>query len=121
MAITLTNLARNAAADAVCATLNGGTIEFQTAGGAEVATVTFGTPAFGAAVAGVATANAITADPSVTGGTTTQFVARTSGGDPVFSGTVGLTGADINITSTTLAATERLEVDSFTYTQPASL
>jgi len=56
----------------------------------------------------------------VTGGTTTQFVAKTSGGDPVFSGTVGTSGADINITSTTMAATERLELDSFTYTQTAA-
>jgi len=120
MAITLTNIARNAAADAVCATLNGGTIEFQTSAGAEVATVTFGNPAFGAAVNGVATANAIAADESVAGGLTTQFVARTSGGAAVFSGTVGTSGSDINITSTTLAATERLEVDSFTYTQPAT-
>lgn len=120
MAITLNDIARNAAADAVCGLLDGGTIEFQTSGGVEVATVTFGTPAFGAATGGTATANAIDADASVTGGTTTQFVAKTSGGAPVFSGTVGTSGADINITSTTMAATERLELDSFTYTQTAA-
>lgn len=120
MAITLENNARNAAADAVCTLLDGGTIEFQTSASAEVATVTFGTPAFGAASAGTATANAITPDSNTTGGTITKFVAKTSGGVAVFEGTVGTSGSDINLTSVVLAAGERLEVDSFTYTQPAS-
>jgi hypothetical protein len=120
MAITLENNARNAAADAVCALLDGGTIEFQTSANAEVATVTFGTPAFGAASSGTATANAITADSSTTGGTITKFVAKASGGAAVFTGTAGTSGSDINLTSVVLAAGERLEVDSFTYTQPAS-
>jgi hypothetical protein len=120
MAITLESIAQNAAADAVCALLDGGTIEFQTSGGVEVATVTFGTPAFGSAVAGTATANAISADTSATGGTTTKFVAKTSAGAAVFEGTVDTSGADIDLTSVVIAATERLEVDSFTYTQPAS-
>lgn len=120
MAITLENNARNAAADAVCALVDGGIIEFQTSAGAEVATVTFGSPAFGAAVSGTATANAIAADESTTGGTITQFEAKTSGGVVVFAGTVDTSGADINLTSLVLAAGERVEVDSFTYTQPAS-
>jgi hypothetical protein len=120
MAIILENNARNAAADAVCALLDGGVIEFQTAASAEVATVTFGTPAFGASSGGTATANAITPDASVTGGTITKFVAKTSGNVAVFTGTAGTSGSDINLTSVVLAAGERLEVDSFTYTQPAS-
>ena len=120
MAITLESIAQNAAADAVCALLDGGVIEFQTSGGVEVATATFGTPAFGAAVAGVATANAIAPDTNATGGTTVKFVAKTSGGAAVFEGTVGTAGADINLTSIVVAASERLEVDSFTYTQPAA-
>jgi hypothetical protein len=120
MAITLETAARNAAVDAVCALLDGGTIEFQTSGSVEVATAVFGTPAFGAAATGTATANAITPDSNVTGGTITKFVAKASGGSAVFSGTVGTSGADINLTSVVLAAGERLEVDTFTYTQPAS-
>lgn len=120
MAITLETNARNASAEAVGDLLNGGTIEFQTSVGVEVATVTFGNPAFGSAAAGVITANAITEDANVTGGTITQFVAKTSASADVFSGTVGTSGEDINLTSTTLASGETLELTSFTYTQPAS-
>lgn len=120
MAITLETNARNAAANAVGALLNGGTLEFQTSGGVEVATLTFDATAFGAAASGVITANAITEDADVTGGTITQFVAKTSAAAAVFGGTVGTSGADINLTSTTLAAGETLSITSFTYTQPAT-
>ena len=47
MAVTLETVARNAACNAVVDLLDGGTIEFQTSGDVEVATLTFGTPAFG--------------------------------------------------------------------------
>lgn len=121
MAITLSAAARNASASAVGTLLNGGTIEFKDAGGAEVATVTFANPAFGAASNGTITANAIAADESVTGGTVASFDARDSLGNVVFSGTVSTAGGggDFILTDLVYGAGGKLEVTSFTYTQPA--
>jgi len=120
MAITLQNNARNAACDAIAALHNGGTLEFQTAGGAEVATIGFAATAFGAASAGVATAAAMTPDDSATGGTTTQFVTKASGGSVILGGSVGTSGADINIDNTAVSAGVTVDLTSFTVTVPAS-
>ena len=120
MAITLQNNARNAACDAIAALHNGGTLEFQTAGGAEVATIGFAATAFGAASAGAATAAAMTPDDSATGGTTTQFVTKASGGSVILGGSVGTSGADINIDNTAVSAGVTVDLTSFTVTVPAS-
>lgn len=121
MAITLEDIARNAACNAVVDQLDGGTIEFQTVASAEVATLTLGTPAFGAAAAGVAAANAITSDPSATGGTITKAVFKTSGAAPVFTATVSLPagGGDIELSSVTIGATDIVSMSAYTHTQPA--
>lgn len=120
MTLSLTTSARNAAADAIVALANGGTLELQTSGGVEVATLTLGSPAFGAAVAGVATANAITRDNAATGGTATQFVVKSSGGAALFSGSVGTTGTDMLLSSNVFAVNDAAEISSFTFTMPAS-
>ena len=120
MAITLENNARNAACDAIAALHNGGTLEFQTGGGAEVATIGFAATAFGAAVGGVATAGTLTADTSATGGTTTQFTTKTSGAVSILSGSVGTSSADIIIDNTVVAAGVTVDLTSFTITVPAS-
>lgn len=122
MAITLETVARNAACDAVVDLLDGGTLEFQTSGGVEVATLTFGTPAFGAASAGTATANAITSDTNATGGTIAKAVLKTSGAAAVVTYTVTATGGggDIELSSVAIGAGDTVSVSSLTYTQPAS-
>lgn len=122
MAITLETVARNAACDAVVDLLDGGTLEFQTSGGVEVATLTFGTPAFGAASTGTATANAITGDSSATGGTIAKAVLKTSGAAAVVTYTVTATGGggDIELSSVAIGAGDTVSVSSLTYTQPAS-
>jgi hypothetical protein len=120
MAITLQDNARNAACDAIAALHNGGTLEFQTSADAEVATVTFGSPAFGAAASGVATANAITPDSSATGGTTTKFVTKTSGAAIILGGSVGTSGTDVVIDNTVVGAGVTVALTSFTITVPAS-
>lgn len=117
---TLETSARNAACDAVVDLLDGGTLEFQTSGDVEVATLTFGTPAFGAASNGVATANAITSDTNATGGTIAKAVLKTSGAVDVVTVTVGTSGADINLSSLTIGAGDTVSVSSLTHTQPAS-
>jgi hypothetical protein len=89
----------NACITAGVALLNGGTAEFQTAGGTEVATVTLANPAqSGSASGGVATFSAITPDSSATGGgPITKLVLKTSGGVARAKGTVAESGAEIDI------------------------
>ncbi len=114
---------RNVMADAVVDLLDAGagagTLVFQTAATAEVATCTFSDPAFGSAVAGVATANAITDDSSATGGTTDRFVAQDSDSNSVFLGSVGTSGADINLSSVVIAASDSVGISSLTYAAAA--
>lgn len=121
MAITLETNARNAASNGVVDLLDGGTIEFQTAGNAEVATLTLGTPAFGAASVGVATANAITSDTDATGGTITKAVFKTSAAADVFTATVTITGegGDIELSSVIIGAGDTVSMSAYTHTQPA--
>lgn len=91
---------------------------FQTSGAAEVATLAMSNPAFGAAAAGVATANAITDDTNATGGTTTQCVLQDRDETTIIEGTVGTSGTDIIISSTTIGAGDTVSITSLTYTAP---
>lgn len=122
MALTLQTNARNAAANAVTALLNGGTIDLLTAGAVVVASVTFGSPAFANAAVGVATANAITDGAVAAAGTVATFTARTSGAAAVLSGTVTATGGGGDLTLSALAFVmgDIARITSLTYTQPAT-
>ena len=124
---------RNRAADAVCARANGGTLliyngtvpasaDAALSGNAVLATLGMGSPAFGAAVNGVATANAITADSAAdaTGFATFFRVMETGGTVVVFQGTVGTSGAEINLSTVSITAGGPVSVSSLTYTQAAS-
>lgn len=124
MAITLTTAARNAACDAIVDLLDAGagagTLEFQTSGDVEVATLTFSDPAFGAAATGVATASAITSDTNATGGTIAKFRVFDSDSNEVLSGSVGTSGQDINLNTLSVSASDTVAVSSLTVTMPAS-
>jgi len=129
----ITNAAASAAADAVVDLLDVGGAGYlriydgaqpataDTAVGAQalLAELRFGATAFGAASNGVATANAITADSSANAtGTAAWF--RTLAGNgttAVFDGTVGTSGADLNLNTTSIVAAAEVSVTSFTYTQ----
>ena len=121
MAVILETVARNAACDAVVDLMDGGTIEFQTSGSVEVATLTLGTPAFGAASVGTATANAIGSDTSATGGTITKAVFRTSAPATLFTVSVTATGGggDIELSSVAIGSGDTVSISSYTHTQPA--
>ena len=127
----ISNAAASAAADAVTALVNGGTLRIYSgtkpagvdtalSGNTLLAQLAFGSPAFGAASNGVATANAITADSSADNtGTATFFRAFASNGTTaVFDGEVGTSGSDLNLNSTSIQAGAEVSVTSFTYTQP---
>lgn len=120
----LSTAARNAACDAIVdlcdAGAGAGKLVIRTSGDVEVATLTLSDPAFGAAATGVATASAITSDTSATGGTAAKFTLEDSTGAVVMTGTVGTSGAELNLSSTTIGAGATVAVSSFTVTVPAS-
>lgn len=125
----LSNVAANAAADAIAALYNGGFIDFydgtqpanaQTSVTTQVklASCTFSNPSSVAAVAGVATANAITSAFALASGTASW--ARVYKSDHVtvvddFS--VGTTGCDLNMNTVTFVAGGIVSVTVFTFTQ----
>jgi hypothetical protein len=132
MALTpkFSHLAANAAADAVCALASGGFLDIydgaqpataNTAVTSQVllATMPLPTPAFGAAVNGVATANAIASNPSATATGTAAWcrVTKADHTTVLFDGSVGTTGCNLNLGSTSIVATGRVTINSLTYTQ----
>ena len=119
MAVTHNTATRNGIADYVVDQLDGGTLELQTSGDVEVATLTFGTPAFGAAASGIATANAITDDTSATGGTVAKAALKTSGASSIVLCAVGTSGSDINLSSLTVGVGDTVSITSLTYAAPA--
>jgi uncharacterized glyoxalase superfamily protein PhnB len=127
-----------AAVDAVAALCNGGTLKIytgsqptdaNTAIGAQtlLATLTLGNPAFSASAASgsagskvvTANANTITGDTSADNtGTAAWFrVLKSNGTSIVMDGSVGTSGADLNLATTSLVAGEDVEVTSFALTQ----
>ncbi len=127
---TLSNAQASVAADAVCANANSGFLDIYdgtqpaTADTAittqnKLASLTFNATAFGAASNGVATANAITSDSSADfSGTATWFRCFKSNHTSVlFDGSVGTSGANLNLLTTTIVATQAVSVTAFTYTQ----
>ncbi len=128
MALTLATTMRDAIADVVDATINGGGgagyLEFQTSGDVEVATVTFDATAFGASSSGTITmASAPKSDTNATGGTMAKFKIYDNGapGTLLITGTVSTTGADINFAGgLAVGAGDTVELTSFTITCPAS-
>lgn len=126
MAITLTTAARNAMANALVDLVDAGSTDangdlvIMTSGDVEVATLALSNPAFGAAASGVCTASAITSDSSATGGTAALHMFRDRNNTEVWRGTVGTSGADLNLSSVAIGAGDTVEVSSYTVTQPAS-
>ena len=124
MAVTHPAAVRTVLADACVDTIDdgagAGTLEFQTSGDVEVATLTFSDPAFGAASGPTATASAITSDTSATGGVVAKFVCKDSNAAAKgFAGNVLTSGGDINLSSLTVGATDTVSISSLTYTAPA--
>lgn len=122
--------AANAAANAVTALVNGGSLRIYSgtkpatpdtalSGNTLLAQLTFSATAFGSASNGVATANAITDDSSADAtGTASFFRAHNSSGTAVFQGTCGTSNADLVLSSTSISSGGTVSVSSLTYTQP---
>lgn len=123
MAVTHSNAAKSAAADAVLGLLDvgsgaNGLLELQTSGGVEVATLALDDPAFDSAVDGVADANPIADDADATGGTIAQFELQNKDGTGVIFGSVTLVagGGDIEMSSVVIGAGDTVRVTSLEYT-----
>lgn len=83
-----------------------------------LATLTLNSTFAAAAASGVLTANAITQDSSAAAtGTATWFRITTSGGAFVMDGNVGTSGSDLNLTTTSIVATQPVSVTSFVDTE----
>lgn len=133
---TATNAARDAALNAVTATLNSGRLRIYSgtapanadaalSGNALLAELTLNATAFAAAVNGVATANAITGDTSADAtGTPTFFRLLASNGTTVvYQGTAGASGQELNLSNLSagqIVAGGSVNVSSLTITQAAS-
>lgn len=129
--------AAQAAVDAVAALCNSGSIKIYDgtkptdantaiSGNTLLATLTLSSTAFGASSAAgsagskvvTATANTITDDSSADNtGTASWFrVLKSDGSSKVFDGTVGTSGCDLNLASTSIVSGEDVSVTSFTIT-----
>lgn len=121
-AVTHPTSVRNTIADAVVdlidAGAGAGTIQFQTSGDVEVATLTYSDPAYGSAAAGTATANSITSDTNATGGTVAKSAHYDSNSTLVFSTAVGTSGSDINLSSLSVGSGDTVSMSSLTYSAP---
>lgn len=122
-AVTHPTSVRNTVADAVVdlidAGAGAGTIQFQTSGDVEVATLTYSDPAYGSAAAGTATANSITSDTNATGGTVAKSAHYDSDSTLVFSTAVGTSGSDINLSSLSVGSGDTVSMSSLTYSAPS--
>ena len=125
-----TNLAANAAADAMAVLCNTGWLRIydgaqpataDTAVGAQVilAELRFSATAFPAAVAGVATANAMTADSSANAtGTAAWFrVFKSDGTTLVYDGSVGTATSDLILNTVSIVIGASVSITSLTLTE----
>ncbi len=84
-----------------------------------LATATLGNPAFGASSDGVILSEAI---PSVTitaSGTASWFrLLKADGATPILDGSVGTSGSDLNVNTTSFAIGATLSISSLSYTVP---
>lgn len=122
---------RNLALDAAFDTLNSGFLDIydgtqptdaDTALGAQVklAHLALASTAFGAASSASKAAGTITADSSADAtGTATWFTLTLSGGTRKFDGSVGTSGANLNLNSVSIVSGANVAVTSLTITQAA--
>ena len=83
----------------------------------KLAEFTLGTPFSGAAAAGVLSPNLPSNTTGIVGGTATWFRITTSGGTFVIDGSVGTSGADCNLNTTTISAGGTVSITGFTITR----
>ena len=98
MALTIANECRKAALDGITALLSGGNLYLTTSGDAELATLPISSVGAGTTASPSVAVLSLTTDTSVTAGTIAKFAFRTSGNGVRINGSVGTSGADLNVT-----------------------
>jgi hypothetical protein len=123
MTIAHATAARTAAADLIVDRIDAGSgagrINIYTSGDVLMGYATFADPAFAAASNGSAsmTPGAIVATISLAGtNIAAKFKVVDSDANEVFNGSVGTSGADLNLTSATFNQNDTLTLNSITYT-----
>lgn len=114
MALTIADAGWNAMLDALSDLLDGGTMELQTSGDVEVATLALNATFSGAAASGSITVNAFSSDTSATGGTAAKCVFKSSGAATIITGTVTASGGggDVELDNTSISAGATVSVNS---------
>lgn len=136
LAPSISTAARNAACDAVVDLVDAGTppgllkiyagsvpadVNAALGGATLLGTLTMSTTAFGAASSGVATAASITSDTSADAtGTASFFRITNAAGTAIIQGSVGTSGCDLNLSSTSITLGGTIAVSSLTFTQAGS-
>lgn len=121
--------ARNAMLDTLCALADGGYLNLYagaqpstpetSAGSLPLATLAFGSPAFGSAALGLATANAITDDTDADGGGNAGWFRVFAADDtPLWDGSSGTSGADLNLSALAIESGDTVSITAFTVTLP---
>lgn len=119
-----------AALNAICTLLNGGSLKIyqgtqpsyngSLSGGTLLATLTLNATFAGSATAssgtGTAAANSITSGTAGASGTAQYFVLEESGGSVVMDGTCGTSGADLNLSSTSITSGQTVSCSAFSMT-----
>jgi hypothetical protein len=131
--LKMSNAAVNAEADALSDLLDNGYIRIYSgtqpanadtalSGNTLLAELRAANPASGAAVAGVITFTAPTSDSSndATGTATFYRALKSDGTSVVMDGSVGTSGADMNLNSTAIQSGAQTDVTSWTHTVPKS-
>lgn len=112
-----TNIGTSAIFNLYAGTQPADTSAATTAANAIVAALAFpSTNAFGTAAAGVITANTITSDSSAAGGSANWFSITKSTGLRVIDGSIGTSGADLNLNSQTITTGAAVAISAFTVT-----
>ncbi len=124
IATTVRNAMCDAFVDAidVGSTDPSGDIQIRTSGGTTLlAELAMSAPAFGSSSSGTATASAITDDSSADAtGTAAVGRFRSRDNTTVADFTVGTSGADLNLNTTSITSGDRVSISSCTVTMPAS-
>lgn len=91
-----------------------------TTGSTELVQFPLGLTAFQNPSNGVASANPIVAAVASAAGTASWFRILSSGGTPLLDGSVGTTGCDLNLATTTINSGDVLAITAFTATETVS-
>lgn len=82
--------------------------------GTLLVTLTFGSTAFGGSSGSTATANTITSGTAAATGTAGYFALEETGGTVVGTGTCGTSGADLNLSTTSIVSGATVSCSAFT-------